>query len=87
MRLSTVLSNDYFMAKGSKFNFGPVEKKNFDYIKETISTKMSLVSYDSQLKTRIYHDACETGLAYVVMQKHENVECWCKAKENKCICR
>ena len=68
------------LKKDNKFNFGPVEKKHFDYIKEAISTKMSLVTYDPELKTRIYHNACETGLAYVVMQKHENAECWCKEK-------
>ena len=69
------------------FHFGPVEKQHFNDIKQAIGTKMSLITYDPELKTRIYHNACETGLAYVVMQKHLDEECWCKVEENKCICK
>ena len=56
------------LKKDNIFHFGPVEKQHFNDIKQAIGTQMSLITYDPELKTRIYHDACKTGLAYVVMQ-------------------
>ena len=75
------------LKKGNTFHFGPVERTNFNDIKEAIGGKMALVTYDPHLMTRIYHDASETGLVYVVIQKHVDDDCWCKKEENKCVCK
>ena len=71
------------LRKCNDFNFGPVEKKHFEHIKEAINTKMKLVAYDPEMKTRVYHDACESGLAYLIMQKYEKADCWCKGEGDK----
>ena len=69
------------------YEFGPVERKHFNLIKEAMSARMNLVSYSPERFTRIYHDSCETGLAYMLVQKHEEEICWCKLHEKKCFCR
>ena len=69
------------------YEFGPVERKHFNLIKEAMSAKMNLVSYSPERFTRIYHDSCDTGLAYMLCQKHDEEECWCKLDDSKCFCR
>ena len=69
------------------YEFGPVERKHFNLIKEAMSAKMNLVSYSPERFTRIYHDSCDTGLAYMLCQRHDEEECWCKLDDSKCFCR
>ena len=69
------------------YEFGPVERKHFNLIKEAMSAKMNLVAYSPERFTRIYHDSCDTGLAYMLCQKHDEEECWCKLDDKKCFCR
>ena len=42
---------------------------------------MNLVSYDPEKLTKLQHDACCTGLGFVLSQFHEEEPCWCKEKE------
>ena len=60
------------------YHFGDVEKHPFDNIKEAITARMQIVTYDPAKQTRIFHDAFETGLAYMVQQKHDEEPCWCQ---------
>ena len=69
------------------YEFGPVEKKHFNLIKDAMSAKMNLVAYSPERFTRIYHDSCDTGLGYILCQKHDEEECWCKLDDKKCFCR
>ena len=48
---------------------------------------MNLVSYSPERFTRLYHDSCDTGLAYMLTQRHDEEECWCQLEGNKCFCR
>jgi hypothetical protein len=73
------------LKKAVDYNFGPIEKQHFEEIKEAMAKQMNLVSYDPQKKTQVFHDACETGLAYMIMQKDESGKCWCNGGE-KCFC-
>ena len=45
------------------YEFGPVERKHFELIKEAMTGKMNLVSYSPDRFTRISHDSCDSGLA------------------------
>ena len=56
------------LKKVNKYNLGPVERKYFEQLKEAMSVQMNLIAYNLVLPTRIYHDACETGLAYIIMK-------------------
>ena len=66
------------------YEFGPVEEKHFKMIKEAMSTRMNLVAYSPERFTRLYHDACDTGLAYMLVQRHDEEECWCGLEGHKC---
>ena len=75
------------LKKSNDFIFGPVEKKHFEYVKEAINTKMKLIAYDPKKKTRVYYDACENGLAYLIMQLDEEAEFKCKGEGEKNFCK
>ena len=69
------------------YEFGPVEQLHFKKIKEAMSTRMNLVAYSPDRFTRLYHDACDTGLAYMLVQRHDEEECWCQLEGPKCFCK
>ena len=69
------------------YEFGPVERKHFELIKEAMTARMNLVSYSPERFTRLYHDSCDTGLAYMLTQRHDEEECWCGLEGKKCFCR
>ena len=73
------------LKKSAEYNFGPIERKYFELIKEAMSKQIILLAYDPEKKTRVLHDACETGLAYMIQQKNESVTCWCNGGK-KCFC-
>ena len=52
--------------------FWPIERKYFEQIKEAMSKQINLIAYDPEKKTRVFHDACKTGLAYMIQQKDES---------------
>ena len=67
------------------YEFGPVEQLHFKKIKEAMSTRMNLVAYSPERFTRLYHNACDTGLAYMLVQRHDEEECWCQLEGPKCF--
>ena len=69
------------------YDFGPVERKHFELIEEAMTAKMNLVSYSPDRFTRIYHDSCDSGLAYMLTQRHDEEPCWCGLEDKKCFCR
>ena len=69
------------LKKGEEWNWGPVETEQFEKIKAMMTDHMNLVSYDPEKLTKLQHDACCTGLGFVLSQFHEEEPCWCKEKE------
>ena len=65
---------------------GNIKQKEFDHVKEAITNRMQLVAYDPTKWTRLIHDACETGLAYIVQQEHDQEVCGRPTPSVKCGC-
>ena len=68
------------LKKGEEWNWGPVETEQFEKIKSMMTDHMNLVAYDPEKLTKLQHDACCTGLGFVLSQFHEEEICWCKDK-------
>ena len=68
------------LKKGEEWNWGPVETEQFEKIKSMMTDHMNLVAYDPEKLTKLQHDACSTGLGFVLSQFHEEEICWCKDK-------
>ena len=68
------------LKKGEEWNWGPIENIQFEKIKLMMTNHMNLVAYDPEKLTKLQHDACCTGLGFVLSQFHEEEICWCKDK-------
>ena len=75
------------LKKSMDYTFGALEQKEFDNIKQAITNRIQLVAYDPNKRTRIIHDACETGLTYMIQQEHDKEVCVCPTPLINCGCR
>ena len=68
------------------YTFGALEQNEFGNIKQAITNSIQLEAYNPDKLTRVIHDACETGLAYMNQQEHVKAACVCPTPLPNCGC-
>ena len=63
-----------------------MEEKQFQLVKTMMTEKMLLVAYDQDKPHRLITDACDEGIGYALLQRHDDEECTCKKVKN-CTCK